>query len=98
VVVSDLAADGEDAFERRPRGSTPAQPRLLADWLSEHQVDEVVMASTAPYWKPVWAARERHWTPRARARAGAARPDGRHPAPGTRAIDPRATSRTPNGW
>ena len=71
VVVSDLAADGEDAFERRQFGSTPAQLRLLADWLSEHQVDEVVMESTAQYWKPVWAALERHWTPRARARAGA---------------------------
>jgi transposase len=71
VVVSDLAADGEDAFERRQFGSTPAQLRLLADWLSEHQVDEVVMESTAQYWKPVWAALERHWTPRVRARAGA---------------------------
>ena len=29
------------------------------------------MESTAQYWKPVWAALERHWTPRARARAGA---------------------------
>jgi len=45
VVVSDLAADAEDAFERRPFGSTPAQLRLLADWLSERQVDEVVMES-----------------------------------------------------
>ena len=71
VVVSDLAADGEDAFERRQFGSTPTQLRLLADWLSEHQVDEVVMESTAQYWKPVWAALERHWTGRARARAGA---------------------------
>jgi transposase len=71
VVVCDLAADGEDAFERRQFGSTPAQLRLLADWLSEHQVDEVVMESTAQYWKPVWAALERHWTGRARARAGA---------------------------
>jgi transposase len=71
VVVSDLAADGEDAFKRRQFGSTPAQLRLLADWLSEHQVDEVVMESTAQYWKPVWAALERHWTPRAQARAGA---------------------------
>jgi transposase len=71
VVVSDVAADGEDACERRQFGSTPAQLRLLADWLSEHQVDEVVMESTAQYWKPVWAALERHWTPRARARAGA---------------------------
>ena len=71
VVVSDLAANREDTFERRQFGSTPAQLRLLADWLSEHQVDEVVMESTAQYWKPVWAALERHWTPRARARAGA---------------------------
>ena len=60
VVVSDLAADAEDAFERRPFGSTPAQLRLLAAWLSERQVDEVVMESTAQYWRPVWAALERH--------------------------------------
>jgi hypothetical protein len=46
VVVADLAAAGEDAFERRQFGSTPAQLRLLADWLSEHQVDEVVREST----------------------------------------------------
>ena len=72
VVVSELAADAEDAFERRPFGSTPAQLRLLADWLSERQVDEVVMESTAQYWRPVWAALERHWMPRARARAGLA--------------------------
>ena len=71
VGVSDLAADGQDAFERRQFGSTPAQLRLPADWLSERQVDEVVMESTAQYWRPVWAALERHWTPRARARAGA---------------------------
>jgi hypothetical protein len=36
VVVSDLAAEGEDALERRQFGSTPAQLRRLADWLSEH--------------------------------------------------------------
>lgn len=103
VVVSDLAADGEDAFERRQFGSTPAQLRLLADWLSEHQVDEVVMESTAQYWKPVWAALERHWTGRARARAGA---PARWPALCTwrtrdrtaRAGGASATSRTPNGW
>jgi transposase len=71
VVVADLTADGEYAFERRQFGSTPAQLGLLADWLSEHEVDEAVMESTAQYWKPVWAALERHWTPRARARAGA---------------------------
>ena len=71
VVVADLAAAREDAFERRQFGSTLAPLRLLADWLSEHPVNEVVMESTAQYWKLVWAALKRHWTPRARARAGA---------------------------
>ena len=103
VVVSDLAADAEDAFARRPFGSTPAQLRLLADWLSGRQVDEVVMESTAPYWRPVGAALERHWRPRARAPAGG-RPEGGHPAPSQQAQSTRApgrgsaTSPTPNGW
>ena len=43
VVVADLTADGEYAFERRQFGSTPAQRGLLADWLSAHEVDEAVM-------------------------------------------------------
>src|SRR5437660_10084824 len=63
VVVSDVEVDGEYAFERRQFGSNPAQLRLLADWLLEQQVEEVVMGSTAQYWKPVWAALERYWTP-----------------------------------
>ena len=50
VVVSNRAADGEDAFARRQFGSTPAKLRLLAYWLSAHQVDEAVMESTAQYW------------------------------------------------
>ena len=102
VVVSDLAADGEDAFERRQFGSTPAQLRLLADWLSQHQVDEVVMESTAQYWKPVWAALERHWTPRVRARAGAGAMAGTLHLAHARSNRARrgasATSRMPNGW
>jgi hypothetical protein len=35
------------------------QLRALADWLVEHEVDEVVMESTAQYWRPVWEALER---------------------------------------
>ena len=54
VVVSDVEIDGEYAFERRQFGSNPAQLRLLADWLLEQQVEEVVMESTAQYWRPVW--------------------------------------------
>src|SRR5260370_12030931 len=63
VVVSDVEVDGEYAFERRQWGSTPGQLRLLASWLLEQEVKEVVMESTAQYWKPVWGALERYWKP-----------------------------------
>jgi transposase len=70
VVVSDVEIDGEYNFERRQFGSNPAQLRLLADWLLEQQAEEVVMESTAQYWKPVWGALERCWKPRCREREG----------------------------
>ena len=71
VVVSDVEIDGQYQFERRQFGSNPAQLRLLADWLLEQQVEEVVMESTAQYWKPVWGALERYWKPLCQKRAGA---------------------------
>ena len=71
VVVSDVEVNGGYAFERRQFGSNPAQLRLLADWLLEQQVEEVVMESTAQYWQPVWAALERYWTPTCKKREGA---------------------------
>jgi transposase len=39
--------------------------------LVEHQVEEVVMESTAQYWKPVWGALERYWKPICQKREGA---------------------------
>src|SRR6516164_3581365 len=63
VVVSDVEIDGEYQFERRMFGSNPEQLRVLAAWLLEQQVEEVVMESTAQYWKPVWEALERNWKP-----------------------------------
>jgi transposase len=63
VVVADVEVVGEFAFDRRQFGSTPAQLRVLAEWLVEQHVVEVVMESTAQYWKPVWAALERYWKP-----------------------------------
>src|SRR5580692_2441976 len=54
VVVSDVEVDGQYQFERRTFGSNPEQLRSLAAWLVEQQVEEVVMESTAQYWKPVW--------------------------------------------
>jgi transposase len=71
VVVSDAEIDGQYAFERRQFGSNPAQLRWLAAWLLEQQVEEVVMESTAQYWKPVWGTLERYWKSACRNREGA---------------------------
>jgi hypothetical protein len=53
VVLSDVEVDGEYQFERRMFGSNPEQLRSLAAWLVEQEAEEVVMESTAQYWKPV---------------------------------------------
>jgi transposase len=54
VVVADIEIDGDLHFERQKAGTTPADLRRLADWLVEYEVEEVVMESTAQYWRPVW--------------------------------------------
>jgi len=71
VVVTDIAVEGEYQFQRRMIGTSPGQLRALAAWLLEHEVEEVVMESTAQYWRPVWETLERYWQPRRRAREGA---------------------------
>jgi len=71
VVVSEVEVEGEYEFEGRLFGSCPEQLRLLADWLLEQQVEEVVMESTAQYWKPVWGTLERLWKPLCQKREGA---------------------------
>ena len=76
VVVSDVEVEEEYQFERRRYGSNPEQLRLLAEWLLEQQVEEVVMESTAQYWKPVWEALERYWKPICQKREGARRKSG----------------------
>ena len=73
VVVADVEIDGDFHFDRQKVGTTPADLRGLADWLVEQEVEEVVMESTAQYWRPVWEALEQHWRPRRRARDGAPR-------------------------
>jgi len=57
VVVSEVKA-GESEFQRRRFGTTRKQLRELAEWLAEWGVQEVVMESTARYWRPVWVALE----------------------------------------
>ena len=57
VVISEVKP-GECEFERRHFGTTRSQLRELAEWLKERNVQEVVMESTAQYWRPVWIALE----------------------------------------
>jgi transposase len=76
VVVSDVEVESEFQFERRMFGSNPEQLRLLAAWLLEQEAEEVVMESTAQYWKPVWGALERYWKPIREKREGAKRRSG----------------------
>jgi len=71
VVVADVEVEGEYQFERRWYGSNPEQLQRLAEWLLEERVQEIVMESTAQYWKPVWAALEQYWKPVCQKREGA---------------------------
>ncbi len=64
VVVADVEVEDEYQFERRWYGSNPEQLRVLSEWLIEQQIEEVVMESTAQYWKPVWGTLERYWKPK----------------------------------
>jgi hypothetical protein len=47
VVVADVDVAGEWCFERRQCGTSPSQLQALAAWLTERDVEEVVMESTA---------------------------------------------------
>src|SRR5205807_2569052 len=76
VVVSNVEIESEYQFERRMFGSNPEQLRSLAAWLLEQEAEEVVMESTAQYWKPVWGALERYWKPICEKREGARRKSG----------------------
>src|SRR5215469_17220878 len=60
VVVATAANEVKDAtgealeFESRRFGAGSGERMHLVAWLQERQVMEVVMESTAQYWKPVW--------------------------------------------
>jgi len=71
LVITDIDQPGEHQFERRKVGTSPDALRQLAEYLVEQEVDEVVMESTAQYWKPVWQALERYWKPARQKREGA---------------------------
>jgi hypothetical protein len=46
-VVADGEVDGDVDVERQKVGTPPADLRRLGDWLVAHEVEEVVMESTA---------------------------------------------------
>jgi transposase len=71
IVVADVAGEGEFQFERRKLGATPGELHVLAQWLDQQGVEEVVMESTAQYWKPVWGMLEQFWKLARQRREGA---------------------------
>src|SRR5687768_11444557 len=91
VVVADVAVEGEFQFTRRMVGTSPGELRALAAWLVDCEVEEVVMESTAQYWRPVWEALERWWQPPRR------RCEGAGPVSGTLHLAQAQSNRGPGG-
>ena len=58
--ASDVAVERKIEYESRRFGASAAEREHLAAWLRERGVQEVVMESTAQYWKPVWLDLEPH--------------------------------------
>ena len=63
VVIADVMVDGEFQYERHTFLTTPDQLKALAQLFVEQGIQEVVMESTAQYWRPVWEVLERFWQP-----------------------------------
>jgi transposase len=76
VVVTDVEGEGVYEFERRKFGATPGELHVLAQWLVQQEVEEVVMESTAQYWRPVWGTLELYWRPARQQREGASQMSG----------------------
>jgi transposase len=55
-----VAVWGEQEIEYRQRkfGTSCGELEGLSEWLSQQQVSEIAMESTAQYWRPVWLALE----------------------------------------
>ena len=71
VVITDVEVNGDYRFTRRRFGANPSELRALAKWFVEEHVEEVVMESTAQYWRPVWETLERVWKPQREAHSDA---------------------------
>jgi len=58
VVVTDVSGEGELRFDQRRFETAAGSLNQLRQWLEELDAKEVVMESTAQYWRPVWAVLE----------------------------------------
>jgi transposase len=61
AVVIRRQAGGQAEYEKRKFGATRAEIQPLEAWLRAQGVSEVVMESTAQYWRPVWYGLEPHF-------------------------------------
>src|SRR5258706_2270944 len=61
AVVIRRQPDEQAEYEKRKFGATRAEIQHLEAWLRAHAVGEVVMESTAQYWRPVWYGLEPHF-------------------------------------
>jgi transposase len=76
VVVADVEGEGNYQFERRKFGATQGELHVLAQWLDQQGVEEVVMESTAQYWRPLWGTLEQFWRLARQQREGASQMSG----------------------
>ena len=91
VVTADIAVEGEYDFERRQFSTSPDQLRALTEWLVEQKTQEVVMESTAQYWRPVWQTLEQYW------KAECQKWEGAGPVSGTLHLAQAQSNRGPRG-
>lgn len=91
VVTADIAVEGEYDFERRQFSTGLDQLRALTEWLVEQKIQEVVMESTAQYWRPVWQTLEQYW------KAECQKWEGAGPMSGTLHLAQAQSNRGPRG-
>ena len=61
AVVMRRQSEERTEYVKRTFGTTRSEIEHLAAWLGSHAVREVVMESTAQYWRPVWYRLEAHF-------------------------------------
>jgi transposase len=61
AVVIRQQGSGKVEYTKRKFGTTKSEIGHLAAWLQGYGVSEVVMESTAQYWRPVWYGLESHF-------------------------------------